>query len=59
MRWLITGSGGRLGTALIARLTADGHLDATFGTAGKTVTTSGPETELGGLAVRQVLCGRQ
>ena len=23
MRWLITGSGGRLGTALIARLTAD------------------------------------
>ena len=35
----------------VARLTADGHLDAAFATGGKLVTTSGPETELGGLAV--------
>ena len=36
---------------LIARLTADGHLDNGFATGGKLVTTSGPETTLGGLAV--------
>ena len=36
---------------LVARLTADGHLDPAFATGGKLVTTSGPETELGGLAV--------
>jgi uncharacterized delta-60 repeat protein len=36
---------------VVARLTADGHLDASFGSAGKLVTTSGLETELGGLAV--------
>src|SRR4051812_38898054 len=36
---------------LVARLTADGHLDATFATGGKLVTTSGPESELSGLAV--------
>ena len=36
---------------VVARLTADGHLDPTFATAGKIVTTSGPETEMGNLAV--------
>ncbi|MDA0165226.1 PKD domain-containing protein [Solirubrobacter ginsenosidimutans] len=36
---------------VIARLTADGHLDPTFATGGKLVTTSGPESELSGLAV--------
>ena len=36
---------------LVARLTADGHLDAGFATGGRLVTTSGPETTLGGLAV--------
>ena len=35
---------------LVARLSADGHLDPSFATGGKLVTTSGPETELGGLA---------
>jgi uncharacterized delta-60 repeat protein len=34
---------------LVARLTSDGHLDQTFAAGGKLVTTSGPETELGGL----------
>ncbi|MDA0184515.1 PKD domain-containing protein [Solirubrobacter phytolaccae] len=36
---------------LVARLTADGHLDPSFATGGKLVTTSGPETRLGNLAV--------
>ncbi|RKQ87238.1 putative delta-60 repeat protein [Solirubrobacter pauli] len=36
---------------LVARLTADGHLDPSFGTGGTLITTSGPETTLGGLAV--------
>ncbi len=36
---------------LVARLTADGHLDPTFATGGKLITTSGSEAELGNLAV--------
>ena len=36
---------------LVARLTADGHLDPTFATGGKLITTSGGEAELGNLAV--------
>jgi uncharacterized delta-60 repeat protein len=36
---------------VVARLNADGHLDTTFATAGKIITTSGPETEMGNLAV--------
>ena len=36
---------------LVSRLTADGQLDPAFATGGTLVTTSGPETELGGLAV--------
>jgi uncharacterized delta-60 repeat protein len=36
---------------LVARLTADGHLDPSFATGGKLITTSGPETRMGNLAV--------
>ena len=36
---------------LVARMTADGHLDPGFATGGVLVTTSGPEATLGGLAV--------
>src|SRR4051794_37625758 len=36
---------------VVARLTADGHLDPTFATGGKIITTSGAETEMGNLAV--------
>lgn len=36
---------------LVARMTSDGHLDQTFATGGKLITTSGPETVLANLAV--------
>jgi uncharacterized delta-60 repeat protein len=48
----LTGSGGIDPAIIVARLTADGQLDATFGTAGITTVTSTGGVSLGGMALQ-------